>query len=123
MLKCLNAQKGIAIYLAIMIMVVMLSIGLGISTILVGQIKMIRGMGHSVVAVYAADTGIERVLYTIRKEGYCSPPPSLPARPFIDVVLDNGAIYSVTIIVCNGSTTINSKGTYQGTHRAIKITY
>jgi len=69
MLKCLNikmAEKGVSIYLALMIMFILLAIGLGISLIIVSQMKMIRGMGDSVVAFYAADTGIEHSLYNLR---------------------------------------------------------
>ncbi len=40
---------------------------LGISIILVSEIKMIRGMGNSVVAFYAADSGIEKTFYYDRK--------------------------------------------------------
>ncbi|MDI6591433.1 MAG: pilus assembly PilX N-terminal domain-containing protein [Patescibacteria group bacterium] len=56
-------QRGIALYLSIMIMGILLAISLGVSTILFGQIRMIRGMGDSVMAFFAADTGIERALY------------------------------------------------------------
>ncbi len=56
-------QKGVSIYLALMIMSILLAIGLGISLIIVSQMKTIKGMGDSVVAFYAADTGIERALY------------------------------------------------------------
>ena len=68
MIKCLNVkmlkcERGVSLYLALLIMAILLSIGLGMSAILFGQIKIIRGMGDSVVAFYAADTGIERALY------------------------------------------------------------
>ena len=56
------SQKGVSIYLALIIMIILLAIGLGITTIIVFQMKMIRGMGDSVVALYAADTGIEMAL-------------------------------------------------------------
>ena len=114
-------QRGIALYLALILMFILFSIGLGISTILISQIKVIRGLGQSVVAFYAADTGVERVLYAIRKESYV--PPSLPDQPFTDVVLDNGATYTVRILDFNSITTIDSKGTHQETRRAIEITY
>lgn len=58
-----GGQKGVSVYLALMIMILVLAISLGISTIVVNQMKMIRGMGDSVVAICAADTGIERVLF------------------------------------------------------------
>jgi len=52
-----------------MIMFILIAIGLGISLIIVSQMKMIRGMGDSVVAFYAADTGIEHALYDKRRKG------------------------------------------------------
>jgi len=79
MLKCLNTQKGVAIYLAIVVMFVLLSIGVGLSTILVGQIRTIAGIGDSVVAFYAADTGIEREL----REN--NTPPFGPYSSYIDL--------------------------------------
>jgi len=57
------SQKGVSLYLAIMMMSVFLTIVLGMSAILFHQLKIIRQMGNSVVAFYAADTGIERALY------------------------------------------------------------
>lgn len=66
MFKCLNVKitkRGVSLYLSIMIMGILLAIALGVSTILFGQIRMIKGMGDSVMAFYAADTGIERALY------------------------------------------------------------
>ena len=72
MLKCLNikmAEKGVSIYLALMIMFILLAIGLGVSLIIVSQMKMMKGIGDSVVAFYAADTGIEHSLYNYRRQG------------------------------------------------------
>jgi hypothetical protein len=65
MKQCNNEimKRGVSIYLATMIMFILLAIGLGISLIIVSQMKMIRGMSDSVIALYAADTGIERALY------------------------------------------------------------
>ena len=62
-MKIQNFEKGVSLYLALIIMAILLAIGLGISTIIISQMKMIEGMGDSVVAFHAADTGIERALY------------------------------------------------------------
>lgn len=64
-----NSQKAVSLYLALIIMFILIAIGLGVSLIIVSQMKMIRGMGDSVVAFYAADTGIERTLYETRAQG------------------------------------------------------
>jgi len=137
MLKCLNAQKGVSVYLAIIIMFILLGIGLALSTILVGQIIIMREMGHSVVALYAADTGIERTLYAIRKEeGYTPVEGQQLCGTRFDIntcCLDidgNGsctnkdANYDIKIkSVSDSSVTLYSKGIYQKTYRAIEINY
>ena len=126
-------EKGVSIYLALMIMFISLAIGMGISTILISQIKMIRGMGDSVIAFYAADTGIEQVLYKdmichhqippcpancqddLDGNGYCD---GILAGTISDT-LTNGASYKAEFY---GTAVItDSVGTYQGTKRALEI--
>ena len=60
-----NAQKekGAALYIAILTMVLVLGIVFGVGTIFLGQIKTLQGVGHSVVALYAAEAGFENILY------------------------------------------------------------
>ena len=124
MLKCLNVkmtEKGVSVYLALMIMIIVLAIGLGISTIIVSQMKMIRGMGDSVVAIFAADTGIERALYALYKEG--------ASLPFTYSGSVGDSSYSVEgwlagSVDCptppNDYYCLKSIGTYKGTKRAIE---
>ena len=68
-------QRGVAIYLALIILSVILAIGMGMSAILIGQMKITKGMENSVVALYAADSGIERILYEekICRQSDCDP--------------------------------------------------
>jgi len=106
-----NSQKGVSLYLALMIMTLILAISLGISTILVSQIKMIRGMGDSIMAFYAADTGIERALF----EGQA-----------VSGNLENGASYNVQILLpgpdCSAQNyCLKSVGVFKETRRAIEI--
>jgi len=63
-----NSQKGISLVLTFFIMMIILAITSGIGVILFSEIKIIRGMGNSVVAFYAADSGIEKTLYFDRKK-------------------------------------------------------
>jgi len=64
---CGGKEKGTALIITFFVMTIMLSIVLGIAAILFIEIKMIRGLGNSVVAFYAADSGIEKTLYYDRK--------------------------------------------------------
>jgi len=111
-----NKQRGVSILFAISILSVILSIGLGASSVLIGQIKAIREMGYSVTAFYAADNGIEEVLLM-------AIPVNIPETQL------NGAKYEVTVKDsenpdCNAvNFCIKSIGVYKGTRRAIEIKY
>jgi len=63
MLIKFKKQKGVSLYLALVIMTVFLSMGAGLGVILIKQKESIRGMSSSVVSFYAADSGVERILY------------------------------------------------------------
>ena len=57
-----SSEKGISLFLTIVILAVVLSIILGLGAIFVSQIKTVREMENSVIALYAADSGVEQVL-------------------------------------------------------------
>ena len=109
-MKFLISQQGVAIYLALIIVFILLGIGLGLSTILIGQIKMIRGIGYSVPAFYAADSGAERALYGVLKNN---------DKTSKNGTLDNGSLYNFSL--CHGK--IQSTGSYRNVKRAIETTY
>ena len=117
------SQKGVSLYLSIIIMVILLAIVLGVATILVGQLKMIREMENSVIAFYAADTGIEEVLEVIIHDAGI-PDPRYPPAGQTSV---GGASYYVQVFLpgefgCNASLyCIKSVGTYKETRRAIEV--
>lgn len=111
-------QKGITLYLSVVIMTIVLAIALGISTIFLGQVSVMRGMGYSVLAFYAADAGIERILLNRTSPSYV-PPTSL----------SNGATYEVFVVAGGGpgcsapNYCIKSIGSYKEVNRAIEISY
>jgi hypothetical protein len=59
-------EKGSSLYFAVVVLSVISGVVIGISSLLIGQVKIIRGMGNSVVAIYIADTGIEHILKEVR---------------------------------------------------------
>ena len=83
-----KSEKGVILYLALIILTISMAIVLGLSSILIGQIKTIQQMENSMKAFFAADTGIEIALYD-KSEPESSYSGSL-----------NGATYEVTV-VCN----------------------
>ncbi len=56
-------QKGSVIYYAILILGILFSAGLVVSTVLVQRIALIEEMNYSIRSFYAADAGIEMLLY------------------------------------------------------------
>ncbi len=61
-------EKGASLITTFFILTIILAVVLSISILLYGQIKIIRNIGNSVVAFYAADSGVEKVLYYDRKQ-------------------------------------------------------
>lgn len=95
-------------------MAILLAMIFGLNAILIVQIKVLTGLENSVIAFFAADTGIEH---------------SLMAATSTTGSLDNGAEYLSTLIststpecLSTQAYCIKSIGTYRQTKRAIKIT-
>jgi len=109
-------QQGIAVLFTISILSVILAISLGISTVLVKQIRTITEIGYSAIAFYAADNGIEEVLLM-------TDPVNIPETSL------NGSKYEVSVQENNhpdcdaANYCIKSIGSYKGTKRAIEIKY
>lgn len=107
--------------MTLMIVAMLLSAALGISAIFLGQTETIRIMGNAVLAFYAADAGIEKVL--IERSN-----PSSSCTEASPCALGNGAQYYIIIQTpgqnCSAANyCITSVGSYKETKRAIEITY
>jgi hypothetical protein len=122
----MSNTKGTILYFAILILSVIFTISIGLSLIIFGQIKIQREIGHSVIALCAADTGIERALYEIYTTSTANP------LPFsVSGNLDNGATfgadaYASSSLQCGTSTQyycIKSRGTFKETTRAIDASF
>ena len=113
-------QKGASLYLGLIIMAIILAIAFGLSSIFLSQAEMIRGMGDSVVAFYAADAGIEKALMQrtdpTSLDGYSETMTN--EASFTIFVLSSGEGDCTAANFC-----IKSVGKYKETRRAIEITY
>jgi len=135
-MKTNNLNKGTTIYLGIIILIIILAIGIGVSTIMLSQLKVIRRMGKSVIALNAADSGIERILYEDKNcraqtscdgvickadndgDGYCDGVADTYSTG--EVVLGNGAKY-IAQVSEDETLVFKSKGRFEGIERAIEI--
>ncbi len=112
-----NKEKGIAILLAVLILSFVLTIALGTSVILIRQVKTIREIDSSVIAFYAADSGIEEFLLI-------NDPQNPPSPGVLDGAGYEVFVHASTTPGCDGENyCIRSVGTYKNTTRAIEIQY
>ena len=62
-----NSERGVSLIITFFIMIIILAIVLSVSTLLYSEIKVMRNLGNSMISLYAADSGIEKVLYYDRQ--------------------------------------------------------
>ncbi len=65
--KIINPERGVSLIITFFIMLIILAVVLFVSIILYSEIKIIRNIGDAMVSFFAADSGIEKVLYYDRK--------------------------------------------------------
>ncbi len=129
----IQAKKGASLFLVIMLGSVILAVVLGLVSLLVRQQVIVRQLNESVLAFCGADSGIERILYAVRKESYdlttcLSTPPTPCKTPYpladpADPVLTNGVVYETYVQEIDSQTKLRSLGFYRQTRRAIEISY
>ena len=126
----LKTERGVSLYMVFMIMTLLLGIGFGMSALLLTQLDTLRGIGYSVLAFYATEAGIDRVLYIDQKT--CASQADrigclhTAVDPFGIQTLTNGAQYTLTIESpgepCPTPTyCVKSVGTYQQVRRAVRV--
>ncbi len=125
----LNKQSGAAILMAILILVAILSIAFGVTGLLYGEIKLSQETPKSLKAYYAAETGIERKLYDIRKNSDFSDignPADLSNCAYgtsgVICLESTDDCYSVDVTT-GDPTIIKAYGCYKDTKRAIEASY
>jgi hypothetical protein len=122
-----NNQKGVSVYLTIVILAVLLSVSLGLVGIIIGGAKIAGGLGNSVKAFHAADTGMEKALYCVKTNGgdctlslSCANDSNTFSAGYgwTVAMLDSGGV------TCTSSvSSIESEGTYSTTKRKVETSY
>lgn len=116
--------KGTSLLMTILILTAILSIGFGVARLMLGEMKLSKDAPNSLKSYYAAESGIERKLYEIRKQSNTnnigSPPSCIGGGAVCLEASDN--CYAVSF-ASGTPNTIKSYGCYRGTTRAIEVTY
>ena len=119
----LNYQKGAALLLTLLILTVILTIAFGVTTLMIGELKISRETFESLKAYSAAEAGIERALYEERYGSGASNvgnPPECSSESGAECIdASNSNCYSISV---DGSN-ITSYGCYKGTRRAIGVSW
>ena len=121
-----QAEKGVSLYMTVILMAVLLSMVLGVTAIIINGLNIAKGVTDSVKAFHAADTGIENALYRIRIENDCSDPCTFP-NPCTLSWGDSEWYYTFTNYTpCDlsiPSISIKSRGVYHESQRMIEVSY
>jgi len=126
-MKSKKFQKGVSIYIALMVMFILLGMTLGLTAILINQLRMYKEMENSVVAFFAADTGMERFYYEVVSSGgqieseYTGQVGEASYRVefYCGSQLTDCPVSQPT--TCGDYFCIRSVGTYKGVQRSIEI--
>lgn len=97
-------QKGIALLITMLLLGTIIATALGVAVLSVNQTGVTRLVEDSVLAVFATDAGMEKVLYACN--GRSMPyPPNPPGANFTDSDIGNGAGYHAYMADTNGNET------------------
>lgn len=122
-------RAGMTLLLVILIISALLSVSLSIVTVVLGELRIAGEMTDSFIALYAADEGMERLLYDDRiAESICPGSGSCSYGP-VTASLSNGACYTARLSRTGNDTTIISTGEFRcgspvlSVRRAFQATY
>lgn len=119
-------ERGVALYLSVLLLAVILAMVLGTSAVFLSQLRVLKDLGNSVLAYYAAETGVERTLKNIAG---CPPCTDIAScAPCFQETLDNESSYTAWVwdkSICPGSAIsycVKSIGVFRDVRRGLRLT-
>lgn len=118
-LRLAQGEKGATLLFAILILASVFLISLAVATSILTQRRLSSAIGDSLVAFYAADSGIENRLFDAKggtpTTGNCAD---------FGLTFGNGATCTISSVTKEaGATTIRSIGSYRGVKRGMEVSY
>jgi len=90
-----HSERGIILLLVVVLVAAILSVSLGIFTVMLGEFRISGDAADSFRALFAADEGFERILYLDRQQGpFCA----APCTAEIIHTVPSGACYKATVV-------------------------
>jgi len=124
-------NKGIALLVTLILLGTIIATVLSISILITGETKITRLVDDSVVAVYAADAGMEKMFYACSGDSAKITPPPDGQASFTNNNIGNLASYTVCMDndssdpcakTC-GSSKVRSRGQFGATQRSFEADY
>ncbi len=106
-------KRGISLLLVVVLLSAILSISIGIFNVVLGQIRLSGEVADSFIAFYAADQGIEKILYRDRINGDICPISGTNCYTEGPVELISTACYSIRVSKSGSATEIVTIGEYR----------
>ena len=127
-------NQGSALLITMLVLTGMLVAVLGAADLIMSGIKMSGGQERSTIAYFAAEAGIERILWEIRKNSFsfsmCSvgnyikfDNPAICDSSGHSYPLSNNASYSVVYSSDSPVVTFTSTGVYNGVRRSVDVSF
>ena len=111
-------ESGVSLIFTVLFLGMVLSTGLGIANLMLKEIKISSNIGYSVPAFYAAEAGIEKILYVDRKvEGGVSETDD-PEEETLSI----GSKFKAEVMQTS-PIIIKSVGTYNEVKRGVEVSY
>jgi len=117
-------QRGSSLLITLLVIAALLGIVFGVSKLSLGETRISRDISKSLIAYYAADSGVECQMYNDRllSEAVCGG----GANVYLNA--EHTIFYKIIVsgTYLNGNTgprTIKSNGTYQDVRRAVELEY
>ena len=111
-----KSESGVSLIFTVLFLAMVLSTGLGIANLMLKEIKISSNIGYSVPAYYAAEAGIEKILYMDRKGGRVS------VGDKTEEILSIGSKFETEVMQID-PIIIKSVGTYNGVKRGVEVSY
>lgn len=120
--KFKNSERGVTLYMALLILSAVLAMSAAIMSLMIGEFKISGDVQKSMMAIYAADSGLEISLYKTRKEAQGD----IAGADCGTWGLSLPALSSCNISISGTSgalVTIDSTGTNSGFNRKVQASY
>lgn len=121
-----QSQRGSIIIFSVLILTTMILISTSLLNIFLPKLKVVYNSGNSIVAVFVADSGVEKCLYEARHQ-------TLPS-PILSNPLTSGAFFAIASLSATevpvtsdcrplgtGSFRFRSVGSFRGINRALEV--